>query len=112
LFLARDSRIFTVLEEVRAELAEMKQMLRSMQRRTVHTDADNTVNVLQELDLPLKDCSGVAALEEKLQDTAYQQCVVSCLVVFRQPISIRKKKHSRGPFVSLCMCRSVCLSGV
>jgi len=98
-----------VLEEVRAELAEMKQMLRSMQRRTVHTDADNTVNVLQELDLPLKDCSGVAALEEKLQDTAYQQCVVSCLVVFRQPISIRKK-NILADHLSVCVCvgRSVC----
>lgn len=81
LFLARDSRIFTVMESMREELLEIKDMLRSMQRRMVLTDADNTVNVLQELDLPLKDCSSVAALEEKLPDTAYQQCVVSCFVV-------------------------------
>jgi len=61
--LARDSRIFTVMESMREELLEIKDMLRSMQRRMVLTDADNTVNVLQELDLPLKDCSSVAALE-------------------------------------------------
>jgi len=82
LFLARDSRIFTVMEEVRAELVEIKDTLRAMQRRMPLTDTDNTVHVLQDLDLPLKDSSGVAALDEKLTDTAYQQCVVSCFVVF------------------------------
>jgi len=55
LFLARESRIFTLLEELRSEVMEMKDILTSLQLRTVYPDADSTVKVLREFDLKLKD---------------------------------------------------------
>jgi len=92
---ARDSRLFTVLEELRADMAELKQRLNSIERRMVHSDAaDNIVNVLQEWDLPLKDTATVTLLENKLQDKAYQQCVVSCFCFCRMQL-----RH--GPQLSL-----------
>jgi len=67
-----------VLEELRADVAKMKELVRSLHRRIVHDDDDETDDVLEHLDVPFTDRSGVAALEEKLQDAAYRQCVVSC----------------------------------
>ena len=65
MFLACESRIFTLLEELCSEVMEKKDILTSLKLRTVHPNADSTVKVLGEFDLPLKDCSSIAALEEK-----------------------------------------------
>lgn len=74
---ARDARLFTVLEELRSDLSEVKGMIKSLQRRVAHGDVDNTASVLQELQLPMKEYHSVDALEEKLEDKSYEQSVVS-----------------------------------
>ena len=45
-----------------------------MECRLLTSEPDNTVRVLENMDLPLKDRADVAALDDSLQDKAYQQC--------------------------------------
>lgn len=78
---ARDIRLFTVLEELRAEIQQVKNMLRTMQHQGGQSDSSSAVNFLAELDLPMTQSGSVSSLEEKLQDKVFEQSVVCILLL-------------------------------